>query len=79
MRRIVTNGRTYCYEYEQPLNEAQKAIYAAFLDLPPSQSVTPLGRAYHAGKAGKCLPGITGLDVAAWRAGRSLFFNGVRQ
>jgi hypothetical protein len=78
MRRIVTNGRTYCYEYEQSLNEQQRVIYDAFLSLPPSQDITPLGRSYHAGRAGKYLPSLTGLDVAAWRAGRSVFFQGVR-
>jgi hypothetical protein len=78
MRRIVTNGRTYCYEYEQPLTDQQRAIYDAFASLPPSQAITPLGRAYHAGRAGKTPHGMTGLDVAAWRAGRSVFFQGVR-
>jgi hypothetical protein len=89
MRRITTNGRTYCREFEQPLNDAQKAIFNAFLDLPPSQNITPLGRAYHAGLAGKNLPrwgqgegrgelSLAGLDVAAWRAGRSVFFQGAR-
>jgi hypothetical protein len=53
-------------------------IYDAFVSLPPSQDITPLGRSYHAGRAGKYLPSLTGLDVAAWRAGRSVFFQGVR-
>jgi hypothetical protein len=89
MRRIVTNGRTYCYEFEQSLTEQQRVIYDAFISLPPSQDITPLGRAYHAGLAGKSLPrwgqgegrrelSLAGLDVAAWRAGRNIFFQGAR-
>jgi hypothetical protein len=78
MRRITTNGRTYCYEYERPMNDEQRVIYDAFVSLPPSQNITPLGRAYHAGRAGKTPAGMTGLNIAAWRAGRSVFFHGVR-
>jgi hypothetical protein len=78
MRRITANGRTYLYEYERPMNDEQRVIYDAFLALPPSQDITPLGRSYHAGRAGKTPHGMTGLDIAAWRAGRSVFFQGVR-
>jgi hypothetical protein len=78
MRRITTNGRTYLYEYERPMNDEQRVIYDAFVSLPPSQDITPLGSAYHAGKAGKTPHGMTDLKIAAWRAGRSVFFQGVR-
>jgi hypothetical protein len=53
-------------------------IYDAFVSLPPSQDITPLGSAYHAGRAGKTPHGMTDLKIAAWRAGRSVFFQGVR-
>jgi hypothetical protein len=78
MRRIYANNRTYLYEYERPMSEQERVIYDAFVSLPPSQDITPLGRAYHAGRAGKC-PRLTGLNIAAWRAGRRVFFEGVRR
>jgi hypothetical protein len=74
MRRVISNGRIYYREFETPLDNKQRVIYDAFLDLPPSQDITPLGRAYYLGFTGENFPfagGKSQLALAAWRAGRA--------
>jgi hypothetical protein len=75
MRRVVANGRIYYREFETPLSAPQRVIYDAFLNLPPSQDITPLGRAYYLGYTGENFPFAGGskpqLALAAWRAGRA--------
>jgi hypothetical protein len=73
MRRVVANGRIYYREFETPLNDKQRVIYDAFLSMPPSQDITPLGRAYYRGFIGENFTFDTKpeLALAAWRAGRA--------